>query len=602
MTSYSGDHMEPSAPPSHIAGDSSSTALPEQDGRHGQDAVYDVAIVGYGPVGKLLSILLGRAGHRVCVFDRKESGYPLPRAVTHCSDFARILQLVGLSPDTAPHLTQPYDDMYIWRNRDEQSLVEVDWSGLGESGWYNTYFFHQPTMEEELDAIVGSLPNITVARGCEVTGSVETEEFVTLQIDGRPGSSSIRASWVVGADGANSAVREWAGLDVHDEGFEYDWLVVDVRPNVGVDFPHVANQLCDWTRPATMVPGGPGRRRWEFMRLPSESKEELGTEEKAWELLAPFGLSPSDAVLERHSVYTFGASWARRWRKGKTLLAGDAAHLMPPFAGQGLGAGVRDAMNLWWKLDSILSGRATSDLLDTYGPERLHHVRAFIGFSVELGKVICLTDEAEAQARDEEMIARRQSELSAPAPPRPGLGQGIHRGVDGGHLSQQGLVTPVFKDGRKEDPQEQMLDDVIAGPGALIVTDLEEAEQFDPDILGNLRRWHIAPVLLMATGLDMPSAESFVAKQFAVVEDSQGTYGRWLMELEYGKDTGAVLIRPDFHMFGSAMVGDSEVLGQEFLVAASGQAEWQNTAAEADDTLKNLSAEERTGGKQSSTV
>src|SRR6478672_385076 len=122
----------------------------------------DVTIVGFGPVGKLLALQLGRRGHRVLVVDRKEAGYPLPRAVTHCSDFARILQSVGLSPDSIPDVTEPYDDMYVWKNGQGQTLVEVDWSGRGESGWYNTYFFNQPALEDHLDALVEDLPTVTV--------------------------------------------------------------------------------------------------------------------------------------------------------------------------------------------------------------------------------------------------------------------------------------------------------------------------------------------------------------------------------------------------------------------------------------------------------
>ncbi|MCZ9341496.1 bifunctional 3-(3-hydroxy-phenyl)propionate/3-hydroxycinnamic acid hydroxylase, partial [Streptomyces sp. TRM76130] len=104
-------------------------------------------------------------GHSVLVVDRNEAGYPLPRAVTHCSDFARILQSVGLSPDRIPEITQPYDDMYVWRNGAGQTLVEVDWSGLGESGWYNTYFFHQPALEDALDTLLAELPAVRVRRG-----------------------------------------------------------------------------------------------------------------------------------------------------------------------------------------------------------------------------------------------------------------------------------------------------------------------------------------------------------------------------------------------------------------------------------------------------
>ena len=141
------------------------------------------------------------------------------------------------------------------------------------------------------------------------------------------------------------------------------------------------------------------------MRLPGETLDELNSAETAWRLVGEFGLTPENAVLERHAVYTFRARWCDRWRDGRLLLAGDAAHLMPPFAGQGMCAGLRDAENLAWKLDAVLGGKAPDSLLDTYGSERIGHVRHFIDLSVGLGRVICVTDPVAAAARDARMKA-----------------------------------------------------------------------------------------------------------------------------------------------------------------------------------------------------
>ncbi|NIH88346.1 bifunctional 3-(3-hydroxy-phenyl)propionate/3-hydroxycinnamic acid hydroxylase [Amycolatopsis granulosa] len=491
---------------------------------------FDVAVVGYGPVGKLLAIQLGRRGHRVVVLDRNEADYPLPRAVTHCSDVARILQSVGLPPSAIPDVTEPYDDLYVWRNGDGETLVEVDWSGRGESGWYNTYFFSQPALEARLDALAGGLPPVRVLRGWEATGLDAAAGTVTA----RRGCErmTLAAAWIVGADGANSRVRRWAGAGWHDEGYFHDWLVVDVKPGPELHFPHIAGQSCDVRRPATMVPGGPGRRRWEFMRLPHESAADLDRTAKAWELLAPHGVTPDNAELERHSTYTFQAGWARRWRAGRVLLAGDAAHLMPPFAGQGLGAGVRDVMNLSWKLDLVLRGLAGPELLDTYGSERSHHVQAFVRFSVELGKVICITDPAEAAERDRRLIAERAAGGTPPAPPRPGLGPGVHAGAAGGRLALQGRVSA--------DGVTGWFDDVFGGPGALIARDSRALA--GPD--------------LTALGISRVALDE--------VADVDGTYTRWLSEL----DAPAVLVRPDFHVFGA---GDPAWLAAEFVAAVQGQ-------------------------------
>ncbi|WP_208025868.1 bifunctional 3-(3-hydroxy-phenyl)propionate/3-hydroxycinnamic acid hydroxylase [Amycolatopsis acidicola] len=500
----------------------------------------DVVVVGFGPVGKLLAIQLGQRGHEVLVVERYAGNYPLPRAVTHCSDFARILQSVGLAPSAIPEITEPYDDLYVWRNGDGDTLVEVDWSGRGESGWYNTYFFHQPTLERRLDELAGALPNVRVLRGFEAVGLTPHEEGCTVHTR----RASLEARWVVGADGANSQVREWAGLEWHDEGYFYDWLVVDVKPGPGLSFPHVAAQACDVRRPSTMVPGGPGRRRWEFMRLPAETREELNDSAKAWELLEPYGVTPDNAELERHAVYTFQAGWAKRWRAGRVLLAGDAAHLMPPFAGQGLGAGVRDVMNLAWKLDAVLRGLAPEALLDSYGSERRHHVEAFVRFSMTLGQVICMTDADEAAARDRGLIAERSAGSPPPAPPRPGLGPGVHRGQWGGALARQGRV-------RVAGAAPEFFDDAIGGPGALVARNSRSLAGLPADVRSALRDLRVRPVALSGPDPgDVP-----------VVEDVDGTYAAWLDEL--GADV--VLVRPDFHVFATGGETSAASLAADFV-------------------------------------
>ena len=212
--------------------------------------------------------------------------------------------------------------------------------------------FHQPALEAALERRAGDL-GVEIRRGCAVAGLSQHQDVVALATgDGEV----VEGRYVVGCDGANSTIRTLLDVPVTELGFFYDWLIVDVVLRHERVFDPINLQVCDPARPTTVVSGGPGRRRWEFMRLDHETLDEL--ESRAWELLEPWDVRPDNATLERRAVYTFAARYAERWRSGRVLLAGDAAHQMPPFAGQGMCAGVRDAANLAWKLDLVLSGSA----------------------------------------------------------------------------------------------------------------------------------------------------------------------------------------------------------------------------------------------------
>lgn len=495
----------------------------------------DVLIIGCGPVGKLLALRLAKAGHRIVIAERFTASFALPRAVTHDSEAARIFQSVGLAPESIPEITEPFDGMYVWQNAGEDVLLEVDWSGIGESGWYNTYFFHQPALEDRLQEKLNGLHNVTILRGWEYRAHHDSGEQVTVTLtdpDGR--DREVITEYLVGADGANSKVRADIGSKWHDHGYFFDWLVVDVTPNSDFQFPHIARQTCNTARPCTMVPGGPGRRRWEFMRLPDESIDDINRTDFAWSLLAEYGIDPSNANLERHSVYTFQAGWAQTWRSGRVLIAGDAAHLMPPFAGQGLCAGLRDAMNIAWKITAVLDGVAHPDILDTYGPERIAHVSSFIDFSMDLGKVICLTDPKAAAERDRTMMAELEAGTAPPTPPRPRLGAGLHCGSHGGTLSIQARVET-------QADESELLDDVLGGAGALIARDadtLKRLSSADFRLLGRLG------VSVCVLDHNVGATANFVA-----VEDSVSTYALWLDKL----GTNAVLVRPDFYLYGTAV-------------------------------------------------
>jgi 2-polyprenyl-6-methoxyphenol hydroxylase-like FAD-dependent oxidoreductase len=485
-------------------------AQPDVDAELHADLDADVAIVGYGPVGSALAILLGQLGRTVVVIEKWPEPYPLPRAVHFDHEIGRILQSCGIGEDLRD-IIEPAD-IYEWRNAAGTTLLRFGRVGNSPSGWPLSSMFNQPALEALLDGRAQSLPTVDVRRGVEVAGFDTDDDGVTLHTARR---GDVRARYVVGCDGANSTVRAVTGLPMHDLGFFYDWLVVDVILDDARIFDPMNLQVCDPARPTTVVSGGPGRRRWEFMRLADESLDDLNEEQRAWELLAPWDVHPGNARLERHAVYTFRARYMEQWRAGRVLLAGDAAHLTPPFAGQGMCAGLRDAANLAWKLDLVLTGRARDELLDTYGEERLPSVRAAIEFAIELGKVICVPGADEAAARDEAMAAAVGPEPSD-VPALPGIDHGI---IDptaawAGHL----FVQPRI-DGR-------LLDDVH-GPGWCLIT-------IDHDI----------------SSLDRGMVEWFRSIGGVTVQlsDPDAVASGWFA------DHGVTwaLQRPDFHLYGTA--------------------------------------------------
>ncbi|MEV4516317.1 bifunctional 3-(3-hydroxy-phenyl)propionate/3-hydroxycinnamic acid hydroxylase [Dactylosporangium sp. NPDC049525] len=497
---------------------------------------HDVAIVGYGPVGQLLAILLGSRGHRVVVVERYTDIYALPRAVHLDHEVARILQRIGIRPDEEP-IIEPYDNWYEWRNAAGQTLLRVDWRGVGPSWWHTSNFFAQPDLERALDARVRRLPTVEVRRGLSAIAVGQDVSGVTLTVaplrTTDPSPDLIRARYLVGCDGANSTIRNLLGLPVTDLGFFFDWLILDMIPDHPLTFDPPAWQLCDPRRPTTIVPGGPGRRRWEFMALPGEDINELNKADTAWELLRPWGVTPDNAQLERHTVYRFQSHWADRWRKGRVLIAGDAAHLMPPFAGQGMCAGLRDVFSLDWKLDLLLRGQADDALLDTYGTERTPHVRYFIDMSISLGQVICVPDAVQAEERDTRMIAAlNDPSIAPPAPDPPRLGAGVFAAGDenAGLLSIQ---SEVLVNGVKT------LFDDVAGYGWRILTTADSqairASLSDPaaELVDALE------MRLLGLGCESPD-----------LIDVDGRYSAWFAEL----GAEVVVVRPDFYVYAATTI------------------------------------------------
>lgn len=389
----------------------------------------DVLVVGCGPVGATLGNLLGALGLRTTIVERELDVYHMPRAAHFDGEIMRVFQSIGLAEAIGP-CTATIAGMDFVNAAGEKLFGFVSPPGTGPSGWANDYMFYQPDLERALRAGLARHPSVTLCLGEEVTAVDDRTDHVTVHVrDCAAGTTRvISASYVVGTDGARSLVRTALGTDLFDYGFDQPWLVVDTFLRRPVELPTVAVQYCDPARPATFVPHGGTHRRWEIMAMPGDDLAELESPGRVAELLAPW-VSPDDVDVIRAVVYTFHALVARDWYRGRVLIAGDSAHQMPPFLGQGMCAGIRDAANIAWKLAAVVAGGDPS-LLDTYQSEREPHVRAVIEAAVAAGGIIQATDPELARQRDE-MFAAAGPDAGPPGFELPPLGPGLH-GVGGG--------------------------------------------------------------------------------------------------------------------------------------------------------------------------
>jgi 2-polyprenyl-6-methoxyphenol hydroxylase-like FAD-dependent oxidoreductase len=502
----------------------------------------DFLVVGAGPVGLLTAILLGQDGWRVTVVERWPSRYPMPRACTIDHEALRILQSAGIMANHADLFEPSRGERggYQIRNGDGVLLRAINWNRAAESGWANTNGFYQPDLEEVLESTARQLDTVEILRGWAVTGLVQDADSVTIRTTktGRDArTEQLSARWLIGADGANSAVRELVGIDSVDAGFEADWLVVDYEPIVDREWDAFVTQYCDPRQPATAVNSGPGRRRFEFMRREDVTAEQLGSSESAWKLMQPWQVTPENARLERHAVYTFRGRWADQWRNGRVFLAGDAAHLMPPFMGQGMCSGLRDARSLAWRLSMVAAGLADAKVLDSYATERLAHVRVIIDEAIALGQIICEQDPVRAAERDATMGAQAADPAALTVePPHPRLGSpSITASADpsAGTLSLQARVEAGGRTG--------LFDDVVSGGWQLIGFEVDPLAEV-PD---ELRSW-----------FDGLGATTTTVSTDGEVRDIDGAYRAWFAEHR----CGVVLVRPDFYIYGTGGPRDVERL------------------------------------------
>lgn len=439
---------------------------------------YDVAIVGYGPVGAILANLLGQAGRRVVVVEREASIYDLPRAVHFDGEIMRVFQSAGLARAVSGIIRSIAGAEFVRPSGERLLGIDSLTEPRGPAGWAPANLFYQPHLELILREGVGRFANVTVRLRHEATAIEQLSDRVrvTLRDAGFAREETVEARYLIGADGAASFTRRQAGIRFESLDYDREWLVIDAMLKRPVELPDLVQQICDPERPTTFVPSAGAHRRWEFQLRGEETREEMERPQRVWELLEPW-LGPEDADVIRAVVYEFHGTLAERWRDGRVLLIGDAAHQMPPFLGQGMCSGIRDAANLCWKLCAVLDGRAPERLLDTYESERKPHADDIVEWAIAVGKLIDAFAHAEAGAAGRPGASLRDA----------GYGGGRRMGALGPGLLQRdappdGPVGQLFPQSlvRTPDGAERLCDELL-GPGFALVVRGHPTERIGPE-------------------------------------------------------------------------------------------------------------------------
>jgi len=524
-----------------------------------------VAIVGGGPVGVTIANLLGVYGIETLVIERSLEILQYPRAVGMDDESLRLLQSAGLADDiTRDTISNVPLRMFTAGGRCFADIRPT----TREFGWYRRNIFSQPVAEVALRRGLERFPHVRMLRGADVTGCVQDEAGVTLNVrDADGGERRIAARYVVAADGGRSTLRELLGVPFDGTTHPRKWVVIECEDDP-LDAPFTALH-CDPRRPYVTLRLPYGLRRWEFILFPGEDDDTMLQPEKVCELLAGHVADPAALRIVRARVYTHHSRVVRTLRCGNVFLAGDAAHLSPPWIGQGLNIGLRDAGNLAWKLAAVVSGRLGVELLDTYERERLAHAKAMIDLADQVGYIFSLRNRAAAWLRDRFLLGIRRIPtvrdyvLQMRFKPMPVYGAGgFVQPVGGSVQTRIGRMIPqpfVEQDGA------QVRFDDACGPWFAVVGWQTDPRAALPDELRERWRALGARFVTVVRSRDVGIPHSEPQEQYFVVQDVENVLSYWFEEA--GGEIA--VIRPDRYVATLCRSGALAGVGEALLAQAA---------------------------------
>jgi 3-(3-hydroxy-phenyl)propionate hydroxylase len=499
---------------------------------------YDVAIVGLGPVGAIFANLLAGHGLKVAVVERAAAIYDKPRAITLDHEALRVFQAIGLADYMDATMAPHNGSHYLGVDGDLIKIFDPIPPPY-PLGWIPNATFVQPDAENALREKLSEYRDADIFLAASGVSFAQDDETVSLSVRSEiKGEFTLHARYLVGCDGANSFVRKQLGIGLEDLAFDEWWMVVDTLTSEPDKRPAKSFQYCWPSRPGTFVPG-PGRlRRWEIKLLPGEDPEKMGAADNVLRLLKGF-TDTSDLTIWRSAVYRFHALLGQSWRDCRIFLMGDAVHQTPPFLGQGLCAGIRDAANLAWKLALVLRGDADDCLFDSYETERKLHVRAVVASAKEFGTIIGELDPDAAAKRDVRLRAELKSGQAVTIRQKfiPDLADGLI--AKDAKLAGRLFVQPRV---RAVDGRIKRLDDELKLEFAIVTRTREAMSGLSEAALSLWRRLGGERIVIAASG------ESSNADGILTLVETGQLFADWM------RDNGveAVIVRPDRYVFGGA--------------------------------------------------